>query len=152
MRVFAVGVSGVIGTWLVPQLIERGHEVIGSARSPDKAERLRRLGAESVVLDALDAGAVREAVGAAQPDAIVHQATALTGISDFKHFDRSFAQTNPPQSNLAAGLLRRLRATGGLDVQASITRDHKRRPDRARKSLTRKETSRARGATTRTHE
>jgi nucleoside-diphosphate-sugar epimerase len=68
--------------------------VIGSARSPDKAERLRRLGAESVVLDALDARVVREALAAAQPDAVVHQATALTGISDFKDFDRTFAQTN----------------------------------------------------------
>jgi 2-alkyl-3-oxoalkanoate reductase len=94
MRVFVVGASGVIGRRLVPQLIERGHEVIGSARSPDKAERLRRLGAESVVLDALDARAVHEAVAAARPDAIVHQATALTGLSDLKHFDRSFARTN----------------------------------------------------------
>jgi nucleoside-diphosphate-sugar epimerase len=94
MRVFVVGGSGVIGRRLVPQLIERGHEVIGSARSPDKAERLRGLGAESVVLDALDARAVHEAVGAARPDAIVHQATALTGLSDLKHFDRSFAGTN----------------------------------------------------------
>jgi nucleoside-diphosphate-sugar epimerase len=94
MRVFVVGGSGVIGRRLVPQLIERGHEVIGSARSPDKAERLRRLGAESVVLDALDARAVHEALAAARPDAIVHQATALTGLSDLKHFDRSFAGTN----------------------------------------------------------
>jgi nucleoside-diphosphate-sugar epimerase len=94
MRVFVVGASGAIGRRLVPQLIERGHEVIGSARSPDKAERLRKLGAEPVVLDALDARAVREAVAAARPDAIVHQATALTGISDLKHFDRTFAQTN----------------------------------------------------------
>jgi nucleoside-diphosphate-sugar epimerase len=94
MRVFVVGGSGVIGRRLVPQLIERGHEVIGSARSPDKAERLRGLGAESVVLDALDARAVHEALAAARPDAIVHQATALTGLSDLKHFDRSFAGTN----------------------------------------------------------
>jgi 2-alkyl-3-oxoalkanoate reductase len=96
MRVFVVGASGAIGSRLIPQLIERDHEVIGSARSPDGAERLRRIGAEPVVLDALDAWAVHEAVAAAQPDAIVHQATALTGISgsDLKHFDRTFAQTN----------------------------------------------------------
>jgi nucleoside-diphosphate-sugar epimerase len=31
---------------------------------------------------------------AVRPDAIVHQATALAGLSDFKNFDRSFAQTN----------------------------------------------------------
>ena len=54
--------------------------MIGSARSPEKAGRLRRLEAESLVLDALDARAVREAVAAARPDAIDYQATALTGI------------------------------------------------------------------------
>jgi 2-alkyl-3-oxoalkanoate reductase len=94
MRVFVVGASGAIGRRLVPQLIERGHIVIGSTRSPDKAEWLRRAGAESVVLDALDARAVREAVAAAEPDAIVHQATALTDVSFSRNLDRSFAQTN----------------------------------------------------------
>jgi 2-alkyl-3-oxoalkanoate reductase len=112
MRVFVVGASGAIGSRLVPQLIERGHEVIGSARSPDKAERLRRLGAESVVLDALDARAIREAVAAAQPDAIVHQATALTGISDVKHLDRSFAQTNRLRSEGTDNLLAAAREAG----------------------------------------
>jgi nucleoside-diphosphate-sugar epimerase len=45
-------------------------------------------------LELLDRGAVEKAIAAARPDAIVHQATALAGVSDFKHFDRSFAQTN----------------------------------------------------------
>ena len=112
MRVFVVGASGAIGSRLVPQLIERGHEVIGSARSPDKAERLRGLGAEAVVLDALDARAVREAVAAARPDAIVHQATALTGLSDFKHFDRSFAQTNRLRTEGTNNLLAAAREAG----------------------------------------
>jgi 2-alkyl-3-oxoalkanoate reductase len=112
MRVFVVGASGAIGRRLVPQLIERGHEVIGSARSPDKAERLRRLGSESLVLDALDARAVREAVAAARPDAIVHQATALTGLTDLKHFDRSFAQTNRLRTEGTDNLLAAARETG----------------------------------------
>jgi nucleoside-diphosphate-sugar epimerase len=114
MRVFVVGASGAIGSRLVPQLIERGHEVIGSARSPDRAERLRRLGAEAVVLDALDARAVREAVAAAQPDAIVHQATALTGLSgnDLKHFDRAFAQTNRLRTEGTDNLLAAARQAG----------------------------------------
>jgi nucleoside-diphosphate-sugar epimerase len=46
------------------------------------------------VLDLLDRGAVRNTVLEAEPDAIVHQATALADLRDFKHFDRSFAQTN----------------------------------------------------------
>ena len=94
MRVFIAGAGGAIGARLVPQLVERGHEVIGSSRTPEKADRLRALGAEPVTLDVLDADAVRRAVGTAVPDAIVHQATALAGMSDFKHFDRSFAATN----------------------------------------------------------
>jgi nucleoside-diphosphate-sugar epimerase len=125
MRLFVVGASGVIGRRLVPQLIERGHEVIGSARSPEKAERLRRLGAESVVLDALDAPAVREAVAAAQPDAIVHQATALTGLSDFKHFDRSFAQTNRLRTEGTNNLLAAAREVGVGKFVAQSNANHR---------------------------
>jgi 2-alkyl-3-oxoalkanoate reductase len=94
MRVFVVGATGAIGTRLVPQLIERGHEVVGTSRSPAKAESLRALGAEPVVLDILDPAAVRQAVVDIQPDAILHEATDLSNLRDLKHFDRSFAQTN----------------------------------------------------------
>ena len=94
MRVFVAGATGAIGARLVPELVRRGHEVVGTSRSSEKAARLRDLGAEPVVLDLLDAGAVREAVAAARPDAIVHQATALARMSDLKNFDRSFAPTN----------------------------------------------------------
>jgi nucleoside-diphosphate-sugar epimerase len=94
MRVFLVGASGAIGTRLVPQLTDRGHVVIGTHRSPGHADRIRALGAEPVQLDLLDANAVRDAVRNAEPDAIIHQATALADLRDFKHFDRSFAQTN----------------------------------------------------------
>jgi 2-alkyl-3-oxoalkanoate reductase len=94
MRVFVTGATGAIGARLAPQLVERGHEVVGTSRSAEKADRLRAHGAEPVVLDVLDRDAVREAVLAARPDAIVHQATALAGMSDLKHFDRAFAETN----------------------------------------------------------
>ena len=94
MRVFVAGASGAIGSRLVPQLIDRGHEVIGTSRSPGNAERVRALGAEPIALDLLDPRAVRKAVLETKPDAVVHQATALADLRDFKHFDRSFAQTN----------------------------------------------------------
>src|SRR5262245_27531621 len=94
MRVLVVGASGAIGMRLVPQLIERGHEVIGSSTSPRSGERVRPLGAEPIVLDLLDAAAVRTAVLEAEPDAIVHQATALANARFGRNFDRTFAQTN----------------------------------------------------------
>ena len=94
MRVFVTGATGAIGARLVPRLLRQGHEVIGASRSREKADRLLTLGAQAAVLDVLDRAAVRECVLAARPDAIVHQATALAGVSDFKHFDRTFAETN----------------------------------------------------------
>ncbi|HYZ90699.1 MAG TPA: NAD(P)-dependent oxidoreductase [Myxococcales bacterium] len=112
MRVFVAGASGAIGTKLVPHLIDRRHTVIGTCRSPDKAEVLRELGAEPVVLDALDAGAVREAVAAAKPDAIVHQATALANARFGRNLDRTFAQTNRLRTEGTDNLLAAARAAG----------------------------------------
>jgi 2-alkyl-3-oxoalkanoate reductase len=105
MRVLVAGASGAIGTRLVPQLVARGHEVIGTSRSPDRAERLHTLGAEPIVLDLLDPHAVHKAVIDAKPDAIIHQATALAGLRDFRHFDRSFAHTNQLRTHGTDALL-----------------------------------------------
>ena len=77
MRVLVVGASGAIGSRLVSQLIDAGHEVIGTHISPGSAELLRTLGAKPVRLDLLDASAVRKAVLENEPEAIVKQATAL---------------------------------------------------------------------------
>jgi nucleoside-diphosphate-sugar epimerase len=94
MRVLVAGGSGAIGTRLVPQLLDRGHEVIGTSRSPGNAERIRALGAEPMVLDLLDPRSVRTAVIEARPEAIVHQATALANVRFSKDLDRTFAETN----------------------------------------------------------
>jgi nucleoside-diphosphate-sugar epimerase len=94
VRVFVAGASGAIGTRLVPQLIDRGHEVIGTFRSPGNGERVRALGAEPVPLDLLDASAVRKAVFETEPEAIIHQATALAGVRFGRSLDRPFGPTN----------------------------------------------------------
>ncbi|MBD0283628.1 MAG: NAD(P)-dependent oxidoreductase [Thermoleophilaceae bacterium] len=112
MQVFVAGASGAIGSRLVPQLIDRGHEVIGTFKSPGNAERVRALGAEPIALDLLDRRAVREAVLGSEPDAIIHQATALADLRDFKHFDRSFAQTNRLRSEGTDALLAAAREAG----------------------------------------
>jgi nucleoside-diphosphate-sugar epimerase len=94
MRVFVAGASGAIGIALVPQLINRGHEVIGTYRSPEHGERVRDGGADPLRLDLLDRLAVRRAIFETAPDAIVHEATALTGVRFSRNLDRSFVQTN----------------------------------------------------------
>jgi len=125
MRVLVVGASGVIGAHLVPQLRQRGHQVIGTCRSAGKAGRLRALGAEPVVLDVLDAGAIRAAVSAVQPDAVIYQATALAGVSDFKHFDASFAATNRLRTEGIDNLLAAARTAGVARVVAQSYACHR---------------------------
>lgn len=52
MRVMVIGATGAIGTPLIAQLHERGHQVIGTSRSTSKFEQLHALGAQPIVLDA----------------------------------------------------------------------------------------------------
>jgi 2-alkyl-3-oxoalkanoate reductase len=112
MRVFVAGASGAIGTRLVPQLIDRGHEVIGTFRSPAHAERVRALGAEPIALDLLDARAVRQAVLETRPEAIIHQATDLADVRFGRSLDRSFASTNRLRTEGTDALLAAAREAG----------------------------------------
>ena len=94
MRVMIIGATGAIGTPLVRQLREAGHEVIGTSRSQERARQLGILGAHPIVLDALDAAAVLTSVAAARPEAIIYQATGLAGVRILRSLDRPFAATN----------------------------------------------------------
>jgi nucleoside-diphosphate-sugar epimerase len=93
MKIFLAGATGAIGKQLVPRLVAAGHDVVGTTRSESKQDAIRQMGATPVVVDALDAEQVADAVAAAHPDVIVHQLTAISDI-DLRHFDRSFAGTN----------------------------------------------------------
>jgi nucleoside-diphosphate-sugar epimerase len=91
MNIFVAGATGALGRVLVPQLVNRGHEVVGMTRSKSKQDLLRSLGAQPVVADALDPAAVAEAVAYAEPEVIVHQLTDLSGpmsIRDARHPER----------------------------------------------------------------
>jgi nucleoside-diphosphate-sugar epimerase len=112
MRVLVVGASGAIGRHLVPQLIEHGHEVIGTFRSAGSAERIQALGAKPVALDALDPRAVRAVVLESAPEAIIHQATALAHMRFSRSLDRTFAATNRLRSDGTDALLAAAREAG----------------------------------------
>jgi len=94
MRVFVAGATGAIGSKLVPALVRRGHEVVGTTRSPERARAIEAAGATPAVVDALDAEAVKRAVGEAAPDVIVHELTAIPPDFNPRRFDRAFAMTN----------------------------------------------------------
>jgi nucleoside-diphosphate-sugar epimerase len=78
MKILIAGATGVVGRPLVRLLRERGHEVLGTTRTAAKAATLRDLGAEPIVCDAGDGEALRRAVLAAEPEAIVNQLTDLS--------------------------------------------------------------------------
>jgi nucleoside-diphosphate-sugar epimerase len=79
MKVFVSGASGVVGRPAVRLLVEAGHSVTAAARSAQRAELLRSLGATPVILDLFDPAAVGAAV--AGHDAVVNLATHIPPIS-----------------------------------------------------------------------
>jgi nucleoside-diphosphate-sugar epimerase len=117
MKVFAAGATGVLGRALVPQLVARGHEVVGMTRSASKQDLVRSLGARPVVADALDPDAVAQAVASAEPEVIVHQLTALSGrmsVRDARHPERfrGAIMTNRLRTEATDHLLAAGRAVG----------------------------------------
>jgi nucleoside-diphosphate-sugar epimerase len=112
MRVFVAGATGAVGSPLVPALIAAGYSVVGLTHTGAKAEAIRRMGAEPVVADGLDATAIHAAVGSAKPDVIIHEMTSLGGLTDFGDMDRAFAKTNQLRTRGTDLLLAAARETG----------------------------------------
>jgi len=91
------------------------------------------------VVDLLDSRAVRKAVAGTRPDAVIHQATALAGLSEVKHFDRRFARTSqlapraptrswPPPARPASGAS----SPGATPAAATRARAGRSRPNTTR--------------------
>ncbi len=83
MRIFVTGATGFIGTGLVKELIDAGHQVRGLTRSEAGAEQLKAAGAEVHHGDLKDLDSLRR--GATGMDAVVNLA--------FDHDFSKFAQS-----------------------------------------------------------
>jgi nucleoside-diphosphate-sugar epimerase len=112
MKVLVAGATGALGKQLVPRLVARGHEVVGTTRSESKRQAIVDLGATPAVADALDAEQVARVVAEAEPEVIVHELTALSGDFDLRHFERTFAETNRLRTEATDHLLAAGRAGG----------------------------------------
>jgi nucleoside-diphosphate-sugar epimerase len=82
MRIFLAGGTGVLGVRLVPLLVAAGHEVVGTTRTPAKADLLTELGATPVIGDVYDRDRLTELAVDAHPDLVMHQLTDLPDHRD----------------------------------------------------------------------
>jgi 2-alkyl-3-oxoalkanoate reductase len=77
MKVFVAGASGAIGRPLIAELIRKGHTVTGMTHSEAGARRLRELGVDVAIANALDADAVETALRATDAEAVIDELTLI---------------------------------------------------------------------------
>jgi nucleoside-diphosphate-sugar epimerase len=117
MRIFVTGAPGFIGSALVPQLLQAGHQVLGLTRSEAGAETLRTLGAEVHHGNIEDLDSLRD--GAAKTDGVIH----LAFNHDFSQFQKNVEDDRNAIAAMGEVLLgsnRPFVITSGTAIAASV--------------------------------
>lgn len=112
MKVFLAGATGAIGRQLVPLLVRHGHVVTAMTRSEARVEPLRRLGADPVVCDVFDRKRLLDVVGAAGPDAVIHELTSIPNRMNPRRVSQEMAATNGLRTEGTQALAEAAQAAG----------------------------------------
>src|SRR3954467_9226809 len=103
MKILVTGATGFIGGRLARQLLAEGHDVRALVRNPDKAEHLRRAGAELHQGDLLDRASLRGAGDGVDVAYYLVHAMGRGGKGDFETRERDSAK-GFAQMALSAGI------------------------------------------------
>src|ERR1700761_215634 len=117
MRIFVTGAPGFIGSALIPQLLQAGHQVLGLTRSEAGAESLRKMGADVLHGNTENLDSLRE--GTSKSDGVIH----LAFNHDFSQFQKNCDDDRKAIEAMGEVLLgskRPLVVTSGTAIAANV--------------------------------
>ena len=119
MKVFVTGATGAIGRFVVPELLQAGHDVTALARSDKKAAQLEQQGATAARVSLFDEAALKEAF--AGHDAVCNLATSIPPVAKSASL-KNWAENDRIRQEGSATVVNAALAAGvGRVVQESIT-------------------------------